>query len=483
MDSFTPTLLSNETIYSWVARWSILSGYPSHRSSAHVLLGSDSLQLTSAFPSFIPRTHRYACRTFDELINDHTILPFYRAFLREEAYGKASFSLISGQTKSLHSKLSLIANRVPTSEPLRYCPICSQADYNARGHTYWRVCHQLPMMTMCLKHSVHLNWVQISRREIALPKIDIDNIVCSNNIKIRELQLSRLVTNAFDYSGSTLNSESLRECYIHKLQLIGLATANGSIRMDQLRKKLRFYWQDIHVATTSNLLTSIFLKNDNTAYPASLFYQQNCQHHPLKHLLLIGFLFEHWEGFINAYSQVIQLQSLPSPRVTKTLLPVNNNEKDIIALLTTGSSMRITAETIHRSVGYVKKIAYLNDIETSSRAKKLFETEKRLVVELATKGEPATSIAKLLKCSAGAIEQIISQIPGLVHERKIIRFERNRDKCRKVILNLVGAHSRRTDIQSAARGQYTWLYKHDREWLYSVLPNAVSRKHRYKNNH
>lgn len=450
-----------------------------------MLLGSDNMQLTSAFPSFIPSIRKYAHRTIDEMISDHTILPFFRAFLRQEIYDGAEISLLSGRGEFLHSRLSLIANRISVSESerLRYCPICSELDYEAHGHTFWRVHHQLPMMTLCSKHTVHLNCVHVARREIALPKNGSSNSVCLRNDIRRELQLCKLVTNAFDYRGSSLNSESLRQCYIHRLESIGLATANGSIRMDQLRKKLKFYWQDIHVASIPKTLTSIFLNNNSVAYPASMFYQQNCQHHPIKHLLLIGLLFETWDGFIKAYSQTTQLPSLASLRAPNALSLVDNNEKDIIALLTAGKSMRSVAETVHRSVGYIKKVAYLGNFQVNSRAKRIFEAEKGLIIQLAKKGKASASIAKSLKCSVGAIEQIISQIPGLVQERKLIRFVRRRNMYRKVILNLVELHSRRTDIKSAASRQYTWLYKHDKEWLYGVLPHAVLRKNRYKSNH
>jgi len=478
MDSFAPKLLSDESIYSWVSRWTILSGYPSHRTAIRILLGNDNMQITSAFPSFIPKIHKYASRTLTTLIDEHTILPFFRGFTKEDIFLNARRSLLTGSSESLHTRLSLIANRISNSEPLGYCPVCARIDYEFYGHTYWHLQHQLPAVVICSKHKVHLLRLDVGRREVVLPSLSNINTSCLRESTRKEFKLCELVINAFNYDGNFLNGDSLRECYIYQLKQLGLATGSNSIRMDKFRKGLKLYWDYIEGHSLSNIMRSIL---SNNAYPASIFYQQNCQHHPLKHLLIIGYLFENWDVFIKAYNQDSRSTSFSvsgSKKVSVSI--VDDNEIEIIAHLKNGESMRNVAKRVNRSVGYVKKLAHLNDVKTESRAQKLFQTERVAVINLAKQGHSSSRIASALECCVGAVEQIMSQTAGLIEERKRIRFIHNRDKHRAIILKLVNIHTRRTDIQSAARADYTWLYKHDKEWLYSKLPPAIAREKRYK---
>ena len=481
MDSFVPPLLRDETLYSWISRWGILSGYPSHRSAVRVLLGSDNKQLASAFPSYLPKVHHYARCILDDLVEKHTVLAFFKPFITGKNYRVAKSSLLCGKTEFLHSRLSLVANRVSMSEPLRYCPVCTHFDYAAMGHSYWRIHHQLPGITICLSHKKRLQRLQVARRGLVLPP-PIENASLSpDKINDSEYQICQFISESFKYTGSSFESCRLKECYISILKLRNLATENNSIKMHKFRQKLNEYWSDLSDELALQVLTPSLTINSESTYPANLFYQPDCQHHPFKHLLIIGFLFESWDVFIKAYNEDSRSTQFPvscSEKVSVSI--VDDNKVEIIEHLKNGESMRNVAKNFNRSVGYVKKLAFLSDVKTGSRAQKLFRSERDVVISLARQGHSTSMIASEVKCCVGAVEQIMSQTVGLIEERKRIRFLSNRDRHRAKILALTQTYSRRTDIQKKARASYTYLFKHDNKWLNEFLPASIARKDRYK---
>jgi predicted transcriptional regulator len=484
MDSFVPPLLRDETVYSWIARWGILSGYPSHRSAVRVLLDSDSKQLASSFPSFLPKTHHYSRCTLGDLVEKHTVLPFFKPFITDDNYRMAKFALLSGKTEFLHSRLSLVANRVSMSEPLLYCPICSQYDYDELGYTYWRITHQLPGAGVCLRHRKYLKRIQVNRRELVLPPLDGCKHEQSDIVSPKQFLWNHLINDSFHNSDCNIDSSRLVQVYMFMLKNRDLANSSNKIRMEKFRLELNQNWKELNNDLVFDILKTNPSNTNSCPYPAPLFYQKHCQHHPLKHLLIIGFLFNSWDEF---WAKVAEknspIECLAAPKAPVELVGSKSGISDetvIIQSLKKNESMRSIALRMNRSIVYVKKLAHLNDVKTESRAQKLFQTERDVAIELAKQGHSSSNIASELGCCVGAVEQILSQTSGLIEDRKRIRFISNRDKHRAIILKLVKTHSRRTDIQNTARSSYTFLFKHDKKWLNECLPSAIARTERYK---
>ena len=316
MDTFALALLPEESLYSWISRWATLSGYPTKRDAVKLLLGTDNKQLVSAFPSFIPETIKYSYKTSEELIKHHTILPYFRLFSKTEIYRGAEQALVSGKTEFIHTRLSLIANRVPMLEPMRFCPICSRIDLEYCGYTYWRINHQLPLVSICQKHQVKLHYHKLGRRALTLPDLSLSDIVIPVDVSTSALHLSELSRCALQYEGASLSSKVIRESYLHRLRELNLCSQNGGIKMDKLRKGLRSFWHDYDYQAPYNLISTLLSNGNTVSYPASIFYHNDSQHHPLKHLIIIGFLFDNWDNFIEHLTK-----SCESPPEVKKLKP------------------------------------------------------------------------------------------------------------------------------------------------------------------
>ena len=106
-------LYSNETLYSFLARNGLMSGLPSSRRFLKQFLGATNQQLTSQLPSYIAALLNYTYEDFLSLVEQHTVIPYYRPFLHQDVYQKAINDLKTGESTNLYGRFSLIANRIP----------------------------------------------------------------------------------------------------------------------------------------------------------------------------------------------------------------------------------------------------------------------------------------------------------------------------------------------------------------------------------
>ncbi|MDA8622218.1 TnsD family Tn7-like transposition protein, partial [Psychrosphaera sp.] len=148
----------------------------------------------------------------------------------------------------------------------------------------------------------------------------------------------------------------------------------------------------------------------------------------------------------------------------------------IALLLQTDCSLREISRRVKRSVIFVKTIA--SQIGAYFQRRTQFITPDIIfrVTESAQIGEHRKQIAKRESISVGAVEQIIQSVPGLPEKRKLIRFEQRRSVARASIENAIESSPSitRGKIKNACGANYTWLYKHDSEWLYKTLPKALN---------
>lgn len=466
MLGFHPPLEADEIPYSWLVTYCQLSGLP----SARVLLEQLHIahyQLASQFPGFVPFICGQSHLSAHEVIHEHTILPVFRPFLHPKTYSSAFANLATGRAGNLHSRMSLVANRVNSGTVLRACPVCVESDAKTVGRAWWHVQHQLPGCSVCLKHSEPLCEVNVQRRALILPsQISLQHNEVLMNV---DVQLTSLVDDVWRSTTSLFPYQHVTNRYRERLVETGFASHIGAIRQDKLRHALRAYWATSASPTVQKLLL------DNS-YPETLFRAKRAQFHPLKHLLLVGMLWGSWTDFC----EYKPCECVTSDRAGVNALNEGETDAEIVCLLQQRKSLRAVSEQCKRSVIYVKKLALQNNIPVKTRAKRIFGADIALIVGLLKDGVKTQQIASEVDYSVGAVEQVLSQHPGLVEKRHQMRFDAQCHKHQQCILQLLAEHPEyhRGDFQRACRASYSWLFKHDRDWLYSVMPDAVPRSRR-----
>lgn len=163
MAQFTLKLYPDEVVYSALARLRQRMRFLSIVAFMREISGTGSAIPAVDLPSYIEHLASVLSAsppiTVDQVIAQHTLLPFYLPFLSSER-GNELKKIMRGRTrKDIQLVLGYKHSNLPKSQWLRYCPRCVQEDRERWGECYWHRIHQVPGVEVCPDHAV---WIQDS---------------------------------------------------------------------------------------------------------------------------------------------------------------------------------------------------------------------------------------------------------------------------------------------------------------------------------
>ena len=154
---FFPAPYSEELLYSVFARQSRWACEGGPKATMETLFGDRSAIASIDLPN---RLRTLAGRlpngmTIDAVIDDHTLAPYYTAFLPADVRVTIRQGM-KEDGRSLHLISGMAAFRVSRVTRLRFCPDCLREMDAQFGHHYWRRDHQLPSVLLCPVHATVL---------------------------------------------------------------------------------------------------------------------------------------------------------------------------------------------------------------------------------------------------------------------------------------------------------------------------------------
>jgi len=244
------------------------------------------------------------------IISEHTIIHYFLPFTTPEI-----------GTRLLRYAEASPAEKVPApslwSSPqrgltaLRACRECYQDDVTRHRGGYWHLTHQYPGVLVCLKHRQWLvsRELAVSRRyEFVMPD---ESLFASQSDQVqtaifrRADVLPKIARAAMGLAnmpqGSFLELSAVRRCYLHALAKRDLIARNGMMKADQCANALQSSLIDIPEQKRKSLL--IDEPYVATREIVRLIHHMRTNSHPLRHLILIVWLFEEWDNFICAYEK------------------------------------------------------------------------------------------------------------------------------------------------------------------------------------
>lgn len=470
-------LYPDETLTSFIVRQLYFCGYPHIRIAQKDFWGSDNRQINSPFPSMIPWVSDNFNIERNDLLENHTCLNYFKPYLGQSKYESVKQALLTGDVEFVQKWLGITSNRVREGGSLHYCPECVNDDLEQYGVAYWHRIHQLHGLITCPEHGQDLRRVQVTRRDVALPPqrrfelIGNEGLPPNHFTSFSDWALLQTDIDMFDY-------EQLTNCY--RIELFNKEFACKSLRIRQkcLREDLQgYYAAELNHAAWQ----ALFSTNKTYPYPCQLFYNyHDCHFHPAKHLALMAYLFSTPESFLSKYHSANKdleshFNSHASFRERKNDTLKN---KLILNLFRQGKSLRNIAKQVKLSVSAVKSRVIVGGGKVKSRASKIFENDRRAILRKLMMGTPTKDIAKGLNLSTGAIEQVLTQHPELVEQRKHFRFRAKLVHHRKSLSLAMKKFPRytRNQLKNKFNASYMWLFKHDKNWLYRHLPTRKQYK-------
>ncbi len=458
-------IFENETLYSWLSRYVITCPMPSPADVLNQMNISRHSEFSAHIPSWIPSISAICHTKPETLLIKHTTIKFYKPFLVPERFEQIVAGALSASCDTRFTRLS---QSISAKEPLRFCAACIQEQLATHGVSFWLVQHQYPGQFACIKHNNVLLEKRVNRREFCWPELP------------KDFELTAMVTSLADWIDGTHKLPQFQQIEFWETVKFGLAqhsliTAAGHVKSEKLKALMSSTWAKMPQLWVKQLLADVH-------YPARLFYNEHHYHHPLKLILLAATIFENWSDFLSCYEKIIRKEM----SIAATIEKANHSQKpDLVKLVSSaeslaGLSLRQLANKWNVSVTTAKNTKLRGGFEIVIRPQFLFRPEVELITKQLHQGLKTEDIARQFGCSKSAIEQILTQNPDLKARRHQLRFQERQSHHRQVIAEASNRPSmqRRGDIQTEYRTSYTWLYKHDREWLYNHIPEEIPRAHR-----
>jgi len=292
---------AEEILYSTIARNAVTLNYPNLRSVGVTYFGDPQTIATVALPCrleyLITHLPPHTVHTVDTLIDEHTLLPLFSPFLPPGRVAQLRSDMSGGQGMGVHMRAGLMASTVPLPGTLRFCPVCATEDRERYGEWFWHRQHQVPGVHVCSKHCVWLEKspVLLAQRqtrhayvtaEDALPSFPSPRTLLNTSRESKLLSIAQSVEWLFVEKISPPDLEHLRDQYVRKLVQLDLASFAGRVRISEVLKAFTAFY-------TEELLAFLHCHLDIQSqdhWLARLIRKPDGALHPVQHLLLIQFL-------------------------------------------------------------------------------------------------------------------------------------------------------------------------------------------------
>ena len=235
MIAYMPAIYPDELVYSWCSRYYAHSGYPNYSMALEELFGDKNYRLSYEFSgSFTDSARAVIGKMIDlgELIERHTMFPYYARFAPHARRSTAYEALISGQ----HIGKLL---PIPTSTEARflmYCPECAKDDRRTYGEAYLHRTHQIRHIGVCPYHGHPLRSTGIMITANTTPRLYVAEEVIpygshdEQQPKQTDTALARYMLDVLDQPIPTAPTATIGEYLTHRLRGTPYMSAVGTMR-------------------------------------------------------------------------------------------------------------------------------------------------------------------------------------------------------------------------------------------------------------
>lgn len=317
---FFPAPLPDETVFSLLSRYHLNSANDSATTSLDELVGSHSISPTSNLPGYIgelvARLPDKSPVTADRIIENNTLLSYYRPFRRRESVERAASGMVADRKDrvSVPLRIGAIPTLAKESMHPRFCLACIGRDLEEFGVAYWHRSHQLPGVRVCYRHEILLS------EKCTLCPIDfrkphhlyLPGFRCRRGHLLlipdrmpwnREAVWLAKISHELLAGGlGSIDPDVLVEVYSQAAQRRGLNSRRGYVNHAAVTAAIELRYRS-EFLQAMNLHRNRILNHN---WPIKLFHHSSHSQHPLKHLLLIGLFFESLTCFLQAVRETTE---------------------------------------------------------------------------------------------------------------------------------------------------------------------------------
>ncbi|GAB6513233.1 TPA: TnsD family transposase [Bacillus cereus] len=487
-----PTPYPDELLYSVLARYHVWSGNTSPKMTTEELFGKRTVRSVWDLPANLNMllSQLGSYWDADQLINTHTMYPYYATFLLPKQAEQVKKSMLESKGSTVHTRIGVAASNVKLKTNLWVCSDCIKEDMDTYGETYWRRVHQAPGVFICPKHETVLEETMVSVKIqnqheffVATPFVQRKK-VSLDGLNKEEIQLLIKVAKATE---SLLNNthlqktdNTLRNKYLELLKQTGYASVNGFIKRDRLYQSFEAKFSD---RILEFLQSPVLFEEAN--WLTMIFQKHRKSFHPIRHILVMLFLDADLEDLFGKKEH--------GPFGKGPWLCLNavcsNYHKPVVTDLTitrcydTGNpvgTFRCDCGFVFSRRGPDKN---KEDYYRIGTIKDYGHVWMEKLTELVNEGNTLTEIAKEMRADRATIKKYAAELGLKVPwklpkvEKKNINapledFETQLTERKNKWLELQEEYpdKSKTELRKIAPDVYVFLYRNDRDWLNEFSP-------------
>lgn len=486
--------LPGETLFSLVSRHHYFWGHPLSARTCEQFFGHSRAGSQHDLPS---RLSHFVARTdgcfgdVEKVAKHHTLLAYYAAFVSADELANAIACIASSSVAHLKLRLGILTSRFRANHPLKACEACMADDRADFGWAYWHGEHQYPGLWICQKHDQLL-------KESNLKANGVERFQWHLPVRahFRELQseqqgaiahahaaiqgLSRQVTDLVTQSAHrAIDAGRLHEVYRAELARRGWVTAGGNFRMPEIAASYLEHVKRLRVLPELDALPATL--EESVTQLGRMVRPPRGGTHPLRHLVLISWLFQSTESFRSAYTLACSARAEKS-REVDILSDISGSDAmdarhdELVRMLTLENlSMRKAALAVGIDVGTAMSWAAQAGLPVARRPKKLSGAIRRQTITDLQNGVDKLVVAQSARVSVVTITKLLLSEVGLHAQWSLSRERRARELAREAWEQLLQTHGQLGVklMRAMEPATYAWLYRNDRAWLDEHKPDRI----------
>lgn len=382
----------------------------------------------------------------------------------------------SDQLDTFKYLLGILTSRFRANHPLKFCALCAESDRKSFGTAYWHLMHQLPGVWVCKQHLSALVVAKgktdgTGRFQWLLPGHAIvkEGVILDTSSHPAFLALADAAEGLFGLpEGFHFESSVLINTYLSVLLERSWATTNRQLRTKKMSNAFVDFCRPFRLI--EELATLPATPDQAASQLGKLFRQPRSGTHPLRHLIVIVWLFDSWKLFYETYCQKLDKNTKPTAPVTisatKSTLMILQRQR-VVQMISSGSSAQSAATATGVSTTTAICWAEQEMLAVKRRPKTLLPATREKLIHRLASGDAKEEIETQLGVSRPTIDRVLRCEPGLQERREQLLLERKRDARRAVWLQALstnpGLSTKQLKLLNPAI--YAWLYRCDRTWL------------------
>lgn len=441
----------------------------------------------------------------NELIDNHTIFPFYKFFLPSDRQIEIINNMKFGNCEGIYASLGFSSGGICKKGGIQYCIECVQSDIKKYGEPYIHREHQLQGILVCphhgtilstyksnIKNSINSRLEYIRFTEVELNnesgRNDIDETIIENYDQLNKL--SRMAYKLLSCNFSNIDRNDVLNSYRNLLYEKGFMSINERIHHNDLYHEfLSFYGHDF-----LNLLECNIDKNYDYNWLKVITRRSKRTSHPIRHLLLINFLIGDVDLFFSQlHKKYNPFGQGPWPCLNKA---ADHYFEDVInnVTITTDSKTIMPVGTFKCSCGYI--YARKGPDKTPEDRYKVGKTKaygyiwtEKLTKLLEERTYSSRQLAEIMGCDPNTIRKKASELNmNYFSSNNKINIDGNKqsnnedenklklEAYKKKVLDTIESNKflGKIKIRSLISNEYRYMLKHDKEWLDDVLFNCYN---------